>query len=487
MRFKIKEVGAAASLKGIVLSESSAQALGVFFGDLVQLKQDRKLIDLISLQGNIHQGYVGVPKDILESYALDISRPVTLARCDEPNSLKFILKKLKGNRLSQSEFSAIVDDITSGALSESAIAYFVSAMARNGMSVQETLSLTKAMAYSGDRLKWGFKVIGDKHCVGGIPGNRTTPIVVAICAAAGLPMPKTSSRAITSAAGTADSMEVLTKVALPTSRLKEIVRETNACLAWGGALGLAPADDLLIHVEKQLNLDPTSQIVASILSKKIAAGSTHILIDIPAGKNAKVSMREAKELQRLFKIVGSKFNLKIKSIITDGTKPIGQGVGPVLEIRDVLAVLQQTRIIKDLEDKSIFLAGELLELAGKAAKGKGSALARETLKSGSAFMKFQEIIAAQGAVKNPNLAPGPLLREIAAPRSGKLAWHNQAINNLAKSLGCPEKNRAGVFLSLPQGSKVNKGDTIMVLYASDRADLEDGMEFLSSIKVFDIL
>jgi thymidine phosphorylase len=343
------------------------------------------------------------------------------------------------------------------------------------------------MAYSGDKLNWGSKIVVDKHCVGGIPGNRTTPLVVSICAAAGLTMPKTSSRAITSAAGTADSMEVLTEVSLPTNKLRKIVKETGACLAWGGALGLAPADDLLIHVERKLNLDPMPQIVASILSKKLAAGSTHVLIDIPMGKGAKVSNTEGRKLAKMFSLIGSKFNLKLKTVFTDGTKPVGQGVGPVLEIRDVLSVLKQEKNISDLESKAIFLSGEILELSGKARKGQGAKMASEILKSGSAFMKFKEIISAQGEVANPNLIPGPLSFKIKSNKNGKLVWHNQEINNLAKALGCPEHKRAGVFLDLPHFSKVKKGQVLCTLYAQNNSALKEGLSFIKSKKIFDIL
>lgn len=488
MQFKIKEISKKReSSKEIFVSEDSASALGIFFGDLVKLKQDKKEISVVALKSNISYGEVEMSPEFIKEHGILKNKPIILSKAKEPESLKFILKKLGGEKLSEKEFFSIVKDINSESLSEAAIAYFVSGVSKNGLSVQETVSLTKAMAYSGDKLNWGSKIVVDKHCVGGIPGNRTTPIVVSICAAAGLTMPKTSSRAITSAAGTADSMEVLTQVSLPTNRLKKIVKETGACLAWGGALGLAPADDLLIHVERKLNLDPMPQIVASILSKKLAAGSTHVLIDIPMGKGAKVSNSEGKQLAKMFKVIGSKFNLKLKTVFTDGTKPVGQGVGPVLEIRDVLSVLKQDRIISDLESKAIFLSGEILELSGKAKKGKGVNLASEILKSGSAFMKFKEIISAQGEVSTPNLSPGPISFKVKATKSGKLIWHNQEINNLAKALGCPEHKRAGVFLDLPHFSKINKGEVICTLYAQDKSHLNEGISFMKSKKVFDII
>src|SRR5579863_5627142 len=124
------------------------------------------------------------------------------------------------------------------------------------------------MAQAGTQLKWDRPIVVDKHCIGGIPGNRTTMIVVPIVAALGLTFPKTSSRAITSPAGTADTMGMLADVSLSSDRIYEVIRKTGGCIVWGGALELAPADDVLIAVERPMELDTEAQMVASILAKK---------------------------------------------------------------------------------------------------------------------------------------------------------------------------------------------------------------------------
>jgi thymidine phosphorylase len=137
----------------------------------------------------------------------------------------------------------------------------------------------------------------DKHSIGGIPGNRTTMIVAPIVAAHGLIMPKTSSRAITSPAGTADTMEVLAKVDLSEAEMRSVVERCGACIAWGGHVNLSPADDVIIAVERPLQIDTPEQMVASILSKKMAAGVTHLVLDIPFGPTAKI--RSAAYAQRV--------------------------------------------------------------------------------------------------------------------------------------------------------------------------------------------
>ena len=398
------------------------------------------------------------------------------------NSARFILKKLNGAELNKKEIYSIINDIVKNSLSEPEIAYFVSAVYKNGMSLEETINLTEAIASTGRILKWKDKLIADKHSIGGIPGNRTTPIVVSICAAAGIKMPKTSSRAITSAAGTADVIETLADVSLSPERLKKVVEKTNACLSWGGSLGMAPADDKLIRVERLLNLDPEPQLIASILAKKIAAGSRNILIDIPYGENAKVSFKGAENLKKKFIKVGNHFKLKLKVVLTDGSQPIGNGVGPVLEMQDVLKVLKQEAPPKDLESKSIFLASQILEMTGKAKKGEGRKKARYLLNSGLAFKKFNEIVVAQGRTNNA-LKTARFKYEVKSKSKGIVtSLNNKSINYLARILGCPTAPSAGVYLNKHKKDKVNNKETLLVLYSESKKKLYEGIKFFNEEK-----
>ncbi|MFH1290082.1 MAG: thymidine phosphorylase, partial [Nanoarchaeota archaeon] len=358
------------------------------------------------------------------------------------------------------------------------IAYFVSGVYHNGMSFKETVYLTEAMAKTGRMLKWKSNKIADKHSIGGIPGNRTTPIVVSICAAAGITIPKTSSRAITTAAATADVMEAITNISLSAEELQKVVKKTGACLAWGGSLGLAPADDKLIRVEKMLGVDPESQLIASILSKKLAAGSKIILLDIPYGKGAKVSLVQAKKLKQQFMKMARYFRLNTEVVLTKGDQPIGNAIGPVLEMIDLYKILKRepSRPI-DLEEKSIFLAAKLLEMMGKAGKGKGKKRALEILDSGGALKKFEEIIKAQGKKKYALKLAKHKQNILAKSNSKVSAINNKFINSLGRKLGCPTSKGAGIYIHKHIGEKAKKGDLLLTLYSESKKELNDAIKF----------
>ena len=268
---------------------------------------------------------------------------VTVTPAVSPKSLDAVRAKIHGLTLSAAEISAIVDDLTHYRYSDMEIAAFLISSA-SFMTSDEVIALTHAMAQAGTQLSWDKPIVVDKHCIGGIPGNRTSMIIVPIVAAHGLTIPKTSSRAITSPAGTADTMEVLARVDLGVEQMKEVVRACHGCLVWGGHVNLSPADDILISVERPLSLDTREQMVASIISKKLAAGSTHLVIDLPVGPAAKLTTAmEAMRLRKLFEFVGDHFGISVEVITTDGRQPIGRGIGPVLEAQDVMAVLANER------------------------------------------------------------------------------------------------------------------------------------------------
>jgi thymidine phosphorylase len=276
------------------------------------------------------------------------------------------------------------------------------------------------MVEVGERLAWTIKPIVDKHSVGGLPGNRTTPIIVAIVAAHGLTMPKTSSRAITSPAGTADTMETLAPVDLDITAIRRVVEKESGCIAWGGAVRLSPADDILIRIERALDIDSEGQLVASVLSKKIAAGASHLVLDVPVGPTAKVrSAAAAEALVRRFSDVAALFGIETRTVLSDGAQPVGRGIGPALEARDVLAVLQQApNAAEDLRERACRLAGALLELGNRASPGEGAGLAAVTIADGRAWAKFQRICEAQGGMRVPPVSTER--RPLLAPLSGRV-------------------------------------------------------------------
>ncbi|MBP6490414.1 MAG: thymidine phosphorylase family protein [Thauera sp.] len=420
---------------------------------------------------------LGVSIDAFVQLGVDNGHPAMIAQAEPPSSIPALHRKIAGERLGREDFRAIVRDIAEHRYSKIELTAFVVATNQGELDREEVAFLTEAMAAVGRRIDWHEHPVVDKHCIGGIPGNRTSMLVVPIVAAHGMLCPKTSSRAITSPAGTADTMEVLACVELPTEVLSGIVREHRGCLAWGGTANLSPADDVLISVERPLSIDSPGQMVASILSKKLAAGSTHLVLDIPVGPTAKVrSMAEAQRLRKLFEFVAARMNLTIDVVITDGRQPIGNGIGPVLEARDVMRVLENDpRAPNDLRQKALRLAGRMLEFDPDVRGGDGFAIARDILDSGRALAKMDAIIRAQGARPFDHNAP-PLARlsfEVCAEADGVVvAIDNHQLARIARLAGAPKMQASGVDLLRKLGEPVARGEPLYRVHADYPADLE---------------
>lgn len=425
----------------------------------------------------VAKGEIGLSTDAFRRLGVAEGSPARVRHADRPESIGALFRKINGERLSKEDYRSIIYDISRAHYSKIELTAFLIASSTGSMDRDEIYYLTDAMVASGQQLSWHEHMVVDKHCIGGIPGNRTSMLVVPIVAAYGLLCPKTSSRAITSPAGTADTMEMLAEVDLPQAKISEIVREHRACLAWGGTAGLSPADDVMISVERPLSLDSTAQMVASILSKKIAAGSTHLLLDIPIGPSAKVkSVPEAQHLRKLFEYVASRMHLHLEAIITDGRQPIGRGIGPVLEARDVMRVLENDPDApEDLRYKSLHLAGRMIEFDPDVRGGDGFAIARDILESGRALSQMRAIIEAQGARPfdhhNPTL--GKLSVEILSPAEGMVnGIDNLRIAQIARLAGAPKVPTAGVDLMKRLGDKVHKGEPLYRIYAEFQSDLQ---------------
>lgn len=396
------------------------------------------------------------------------------------DSLASVRAKLYGKTLPLNAFQEIINDITQGKYSNIELASFIASCSGDRLSTEEVVSLTQAMIHVGHNLDWPAQKVVDKHCIGGLPGNRTTPIVVSIIAAAGLTIPKTSSRAITSPAGTADSVETFTNVNLDLTAIRNVVEKEGGCMVWGGAVKLSPADDILISVERSLDLDSPAQLIASVLSKKAAAGSTHVVIDIPIGDTAKVrSMEEAIRLRDLMLEVSKAINMTLDVVFTDGQQPVGRGIGPALEALDVIAVLQGNKDAPvDLRDRSLKLAARLLEMTGKASGTSGYQLAFNILEKGEAWKKFQAICQAQGRFTEPAL--GEFKHEVKSDRAGVVARiDNRKLARLAKLCGAPQSPGAGILFLSPLYKKVAPGDTLYTLYSQTRGELDYAKEYLT--------
>ncbi len=415
---------------------------------------------------------LGLSIEAFQQLGLQEGDSVTVAHARPPSSLEAIHRKIAGDRLSAKDYEAITRDIAAHRYAKIELAAFLVACSETGMEREEILFLTQSMAGSGERIDWQEQLVADKHCIGGIPGNRTSMLVVPIVAAHGMFIPKTSSRAITSPAGTADTMEVLAQVELPPDRLLEIVRHQRGCLAWGGTAKLAPVDDILISVERPLSIDSPGQLVASILAKKLAAGATHLLIDIPMGPTAKVRTQAAAlRLRKLFEYVGDRVGLQLDVMITDGLQPVGRGIGPVLEARDVMQVLENDPDQpRDLREKALQLASRILEFDPDVRGGKGYALARDILESGRALAKMNAIVEAQGASGIPREV-GRLLATVDAKSDGYVAAiDNLQMARIARLAGAPMDKGAGVDLYRKLGDEVRRGEPLYGIHAEFDAD-----------------
>ncbi|HSV80185.1 MAG TPA: thymidine phosphorylase family protein [Ramlibacter sp.] len=404
--------------------------------------------------------------------------PVTLCHPPPLESLGHVRAKVYGRKLTDAAMRAVITDVAAGRYSELQLAAFVTACAGDRLDQEEAVALTRAMVEAGERIDWGTGLVMDKHCVGGLPGNRTTMIVVPIVAACGLRMPKTSSRAITSPAGTADTMETLAPVDLDVPAIRRVVERTGGCIVWGGSVRLSPADDILIRVERPLDLDSQGQLVASILSKKAAAGATHVVIDMPIGPTAKVrSPQAAHVLSQQLQLTAQALGLRLRVVQTDGTAPVGHGIGPALEARDVLSVLRgEPQAPSDLADRALLLAGQLLEFGGAAAAGLGTGVAARVLADGRAWRKFQEICDAQGGMRQLPVAAHR--HEVRAQRSGSVvAIDNRRLARIAKLAGAPQAPAAGIDLHVRDGDFVERGEPLYTLHAGSPGELAYALQY----------
>lgn len=408
-------------------------------------------------------------------------------------AIKTIQKNLVGKKLTYKEIYILMDEIAHHRLSDVLTAYFVASSFKEGFSPDELYYFTKAMVETGTHLEFDG-IVADKHSTGGIAGTRTSMIIVPIIAAAGFKIPKTSSRAITSPAGTADVMEVLAPVTFTPAHLKKIVEKIGGCVVWGGKLGLAPADDVIIDVEEELSFESFDKVIISIMAKKVAVGANHLILDIPVGKTMKIRhYPDAEKIADKFKALGKRFGIDVTADVNESLQPFGNGVGPMLEARDVLYILEQSKDRPiELEAKALRLAGRLLDSCYKTAKipQNGEDDARILLQSGKALSKFREIIKEQGGdadVSSNSLKFTNHKQEVKAGKRGKIrAIENYNLNTVARILGAPKDIQSGIYMHKKVDEHVDSSDIIMTLYAKDRHKLKEAVVTLESFPIYEI-
>ena len=385
-------------------------------------------------------------------------------------------RKIAGFALSHDEYRGVIADIVGGKFDEEQIADFLVAVTRT-LTRDETTALARARAEFATRLEWDAELIADKHSMGGIPGNRISMIVVPIVAAHGMTIPKTSSRAITSPAGTADTMEVLARVDLDAGEAREVVRQTGGCLVWNGRLSHSRLDQVMNAITRPLRLDSRRWSVSSILSKKLAAGATHCVIDIPVGPAAKVRSRdEATELRELFLHVGEALGLRLDVHLTDGELPVGRGIGPALEARDVVAVLQSAADApQDLRNKALQFAASALAFDPATDPEQAILRADEILSSGAAWETFARMAAAQGPPPEdvPNASH---VFEIPAETRGIVdAIDCFRLAGIARAAGAPSDKGAGLDLLVRRGTRVEPDTPLYRIEARTKTGLDTAL------------
>lgn len=494
MKFKAKIINiSTGSLPVVILNRKDCEERDLHLNERVKITNPANNNSIIAVvdfyEKALPDESIALMSETTNALKIKDGQYVMLSREESPIALKYIKEKLNNKELSDDKIRTIIRSLVDGRLTDIDLTYLVSSCYTNGLSDREIISLIKSIVDTGETLKLKNSPeerIYDKHCVGGLAGNRTTMLVIPIVAAYGLKIPKTSSRAITSPAGTADTMEVLAEVCIDTKRIEHIVKKTNACIVWGGALNLASADDKILQIEHPLSIDTDGLMLSSILSKKLSVGSTDILIDIPCGADAKVKKKSrAKKLKRLFFKIGRKLGLNIKVIITGASEPIGNGVGPLLEAIDVLKVLRNDPDApQDLKEKTLFMAAELLDMSINNIH-KSREAARSILESGKAYHKFMEIIEEQGKKKLPGLAK--YKHTIFCNRTGKINHiNNHDIIMIARFCGAPKTKEAGLYMHKKTKDLVNFGDPLITLYANNKESLEYALSYYNNSQTYTI-
>ncbi|OGI12134.1 AMP phosphorylase [Candidatus Micrarchaeota archaeon RBG_16_36_9] len=466
----------------VILNKEDADFLGLHALDRVCLScKGKEITAIVDITKRFTmKGEIVTSDDVTNFFNLKGGEHIDVTKSREPESITYIKQKISGCRLDYDKIKKIVKDVVDRKLSDIELTAFVTSLYTRGIAIDEATAFTKAMVETGKKFKLNKNIICDKHSIGGIPGDKTSLILVPIVAAAGLTIPKTSSRAITSPAGTADRMEVLAPVSLTLDEIEEIVKKINACLVWGGALDISPADDEFIKIEYPLGIDP--MLLPSIMSKKKAIGAKYVVVDIPTGREAKITtVQKARELAEDFLELGKRLGMIISCGVTFGEQPLGYCIGPALEAREALLTLQG-KGPRDLIEKSTMLADMLFNEVG--VKDHGAAL--EILRSGKAEKKMREIIEAQGGdseIKPENISVGDKVFKVKSDAEGKVLWiKNSAIVLIAREAGAPKDKGSGIHLNVKMGDAVKKGSVLFSIHSNNYIRLSDAIKLAEELK-----
>ena len=489
MKLEVRYYDVDTSEPTVLLHDDDCIEIGVKENDRVSIAGTRVAVALVSRSDTlVEKGCIMMPLNLMEKCAVDEGDTVNVHYSQKPDSVRSIRRKMDGEKLDRDEIYSIVTDILENKLSKIEISAWLTSLHINGMDIDEIADFTKAMAETGDIIKFDGEPVFDFHSLGGIPGNKITPIVVSIVAAEGIMIPKLSSRAISSACGTSDFVETFCDVVIDADRLRSISEDVGGVFAWGGAMNLAPVDDMVIKIEHPLGINPRAQMLASIMSKKVAVGATHLLVDVPTGSGTKVPTIEvARAYARDLMDLGEKLGMHVECAITYADQPVGSAVGPILEARECISILEGADHPASVIEKACDCAGIILEMAGIP---NGAVRARECLESGRAYKKFMEIVVAQGGredLKSSDLVPGKFSHDIVSVKAGYIhAIHNKDIVAIAKAAGAPNDKGAGLLIHRKKGQRVEAGEPLFTIYADNEAKLKRAIETARKYAPMDI-
>lgn len=490
MKYKIKEINIDAGEFTVILNVKDAKEMGVRSLDRVKLITPKKTITAVveTSTSVVEEGEVGVLCKVLEELKGVESGAVDIVRTDKPHSVELIKHKIDGKSLTSEEIREIITDIANHNLTDIELTAYVMATQLRGMTLDETTYLTKAMVETGDTIELDKSPVFDFHSIGGAPGNKITFLVVPIVAAAGLMIPKTSSRAISSACGTADIFETIARVSLTKEEIKSITERVGGVIAWGGDVNFAPADDIIIRVEYPLSIDPYSQLIASVMAKKKAVNADFFLLDIPIGPGTKVTDTElANKYANDFIEIGRRLDMHVECAITYGGQPIGKHIGPSLEAKEAMLCLEGKAPSTSVVEKSVAMAGILLEMGGI---HNGKQVAREILDSGKALAKFREILEAQDGnpdLRSDDILPGQYKAEILSPADGYvISLDNKKLVRVARAAGSPRDKGAGLVFKKKRGEKLDRGQCMFEIYADNKSKLDEAVNLTNMIKPYQV-
>ena len=490
MKYKIKEINVDAGEFTVILNRNDAKELGVRSLDRVKvIAQDHTITAIVETSETVvSEGEIGILCKAFEKLEACHGGDVEVIPTGRPHSVELIKKKIEGHILTSDEIREIVTDITRHNLTDIELTAYVVACQLNGMNLEETTALTRSMVETGDTIELDKSPVFDFHSIGGAPGNKITLIVVPIVAAAGLYIPKTSSRAISSACGTADIFETIARVSLEMDEIKHITEEIGGVIAWGGHVNFAPADDLIIRVEYPLSIDPYSQLIASVMAKKKAVGADYFLLDIPTGPGTKVEDYElAHRYANDFIEIGRRLDMKVECAITYGGQPLGRHIGPKLEAQEAMQILEGKITSSSVIEKSVSMAGIIFEMAGMI---NGKQKAREILENGQALAKMRQILGAQDGdpnLKSEDIKPGQYKAVITANQDGYVTFlDNKKLVRLARTAGSPRDHGAGLVFLKKRGDRIEKDQPMFEIYGDNERKVNEAAALSNRLKPYTV-